>query len=92
MAAAHLPQMTIAGTQLGDDAVAELALVLHQAGEVDLAHYVGHAIDNGRDVLDLNRRDCDDILRVLDNPPASLVELRGGLLQETMAYQRDELV
>jgi hypothetical protein len=83
--------MTIAGTQLGDAAVAELALVLRRAGEVDLAQYIGHAIDNGRDVLDLNRRDCDDILRVLDDPPVSLVELRGGLLQEAMAYRREEL-
>ena len=67
MAAAHLPQMIIAGTLLTDAAVAELALVLHRAGEPDLGQYVGRAIDNGRDVLDLNRRDCEDILRVLGN-------------------------
>ena len=83
--------MIIAGTLLTDAAVAELALVLHRAGEPDLGQYVGRAIDNGRDVLDLNRRDCEDILRVLGNHPASLAELRGGLLQETMAYRREEL-
>jgi hypothetical protein len=74
--------MRVAGVDIPASTVAKLALVLHRAGEDALAMRVGRAVDNQRQAVDLNRRECGDILRVLEDAPDGLTPLREALLQK----------
>jgi hypothetical protein len=77
--------MIVAGVDVPASAVAELALRLHQAGELDLAQHVGRAVDNNRAALGLDPRDVPVALSALEDCPDALVQLRGALLHQHAA-------
>jgi hypothetical protein len=74
--------MQLAGVSVPDRLVLELAGMLRDAGFLDTADLLEHAYDSGRRVVALSIPAREAILRVLDDPPDGLEELRGLLLQE----------
>ena len=79
--------MRIAGVPVSDSAAAELALLVHQAGDPGLAMQLGLAIDHGRDFTP-GRRDCEALARLLaERCPERLVELRGRLVESSSEVQ-----
>jgi hypothetical protein len=70
--------MKVAGTETSAGAAARLALRLHQAGELGLAHRVGIAVDTGHDV-GLNKLDRTIVVRVLADWPGEMAEIRNAL-------------
>ena len=80
--------MKVAGIEMPASAVAELALLLHRAGESSLAQHVGRAVDNNRAEIGLHAGERETILRILDDPPVALKELHASLLQEHATWRR----
>jgi hypothetical protein len=54
----------VEGVAMPRSAIAELALRLHQAGEIGLANHLGRAIDRHLDDIDLSQRDLEKIRSV----------------------------
>lgn len=80
--------MRVAGVDLPAGAVARLALCLRDAGEMDLSHRVGVAVDANRGELPLDTRERAAALRAIDTCPAALVELRVALVLDEVARRR----
>jgi hypothetical protein len=64
----------VVGVAIPDKAIADLALLLRQAGNSTLAVYVGQTWDRCRPEMPLNDRDCAEILNALE--PAAPAELQ----------------
>ena len=73
--------VTIAGLEIASAAVAQLALLLHNAGHLSLAEHVGKAVDTNRRSFRFGYHELPTVLSVLQAPPESLAALRGALLQ-----------
>ena len=70
----------VAGITVRDSAIAELALLLSQAGNSTLAGYVGQTWDRCKPDMHLSERDCADILTALEPaPPAEFQRLHEAL-------------
>jgi hypothetical protein len=82
----------LAGLSVREGSVAALAELLLAAGFEDTGDTLLVALDAEQDLVALSIADREAILRVLDNPPESLAELRGVLLAEHEARKRDGLV
>ena len=80
--------MRLAGVELRDSVVAELACRLHEEGEPALAFHLGHAIDHLHDDFALSTRDRDALLRVLTDCPEDLADLRATLLADHIGRGR----
>ncbi|MBA3382405.1 MAG: hypothetical protein H0T97_11190 [Actinobacteria bacterium] len=74
--------MQLVGVPIRDDDVRELVDALWVGGFEDVAHKLEHAIAMETKVLALTIPDREGILRVLDDPPETVAELRGVLVQE----------
>lgn len=74
--------MFIAGVSLSAGSAAFLALLLSRAGHSSLAQRIGIAVDRDVGHFALMPGDMTKLLDVLDDPPASLAELRSALLRE----------
>jgi hypothetical protein len=71
----------VAGIEVSATGVADLALRLHRAGQETLGVHVGLAWDRCYEDVQLDERDCVDILAVLDgDAPEHLADLRAALL------------
>ena len=75
-----------------DEDVAALAEVLLEAGFEDTGDALLVALDAEQDLVALSIADREAILRVLDNPPVGLDELRRVLLAEREARGPQGLV
>jgi hypothetical protein len=69
--------MTVAGVEVAAASIAELALLLHRAGHLNLAEHVGIAVDTNQGPEDVRLA-----LSVLPGAAAGLGRLRGALLWE----------
>ena len=77
--------MRLYGIPIQDDDLRRLIFRLVRFGhakDVDLASRIGWGITSETALLALSAQERDAILRVLDNPPAGLVELRGVLARD----------
>jgi hypothetical protein len=81
----------LAGLSVPEQNVADLARLLLDAGLDDTADALLTALDAEQDLAALSIADREAILRVLDDPPAALAELRGVLLAEHEGRARDGL-
>ena len=81
--------MFLAGVNLSNDALLELARLVN--GE-ELADRLEETYGSGVHVLGLTNVERETILRALDDPPDSLVDLRAALIREHVARVRDGLV
>jgi hypothetical protein len=71
----------VAGVAVSATGVADLALCLHRAGHQSLGSHVGLTWDRCYEEVELDERDCADILAVLDgDAPEHLTDLRAALL------------
>jgi uncharacterized protein (DUF1778 family) len=66
--------------------------MLDDSGFVDTAEALVVALEAKQALVALSIADREAILRVLDDPPAALAELRSALLAEHRARLRDGLV
>jgi hypothetical protein len=82
----------LAGIPVRDQDVLELARLLRDAGFAETAEKLERAWDLEVKVLALTVPDREAIIRVLDDPPEGLAELRGVLLAEHEGRVRDGLV
>jgi hypothetical protein len=73
--------LILAGVPVDDRLVLELARRLHDAG-LDTAETLEDAYDGERRVVALTIAEREAILRVLEDCPKELAELRGILLRE----------
>lgn len=79
----------VAGIEVPDAIIPELALRLHRAGQIALATHVGRAWDRGYEEVTLDTRDCREILRVLDGEDAAhLTDLREALIARARGPER----
>jgi hypothetical protein len=70
----------LAGVSVREEDVADLARLLFAAGLEDTGDALLVALDAEQDLVALSIADREAILRVLDDPPIGLAELRGVLL------------
>ena len=91
MANGHLGVMIIAGVEVTAATVAQLALLLHNAGHISLAEHVGRAVDTNKRAFRFGYHELPTVLNVLQAPPDSLAELRGALLQVHAGRTRELL-
>ncbi len=82
----------LAGISVADKDVLELARLLRSAGFEDIGERLEGGWDAETKVLALTVRERESILRVLDDPPAGLAELRGVLLRKHEWRRRVGLV
>ena len=82
----------VAGVSVRDEDVLDLVQRLLEAGFEDTADALAVALDAGQRLVALTVQDREAILRVLDEPPIGLAELRGVLLREHGRRVRDGLV
>jgi hypothetical protein len=82
----------LAGVSVLDENVAALARLLYAAGLEDTGDALLTALDAEQDLVALSVADREAILRMLDDPPIGLAELRGVLLSEHEWRDRDGLV
>ena len=82
----------VAGVSVRDEDVLDLFQRLLEAGFEDTADALAIALDAGQRLVALTVQDREAILRVLDEPPIGLAELRGVLLREHEGRVRDGLV
>jgi hypothetical protein len=78
----------LAGIEVSDSAAAELACRLQEHGEQALALHIGHAIDHLHDHVVLTARDREALLRVLNECPPRLQDLRATLLADDLGRVR----
>ncbi len=83
--------MMLAGTPVRDADVLELARLLREVAFEPVAEKLEKGYDAETKVLALTIEDRERILRVLDDPPAGLAELRGVLLVEHEWRRREGL-
>ena len=83
--------MWLAGIPVADKAVLQLAASLREAELVDTAERLEHACDREARIVALDVPDREAILRVLEECPDELLELRATLLQERVWLQREVL-
>ena len=76
--------MWLAGIPVADRAVLRLAASLRQAELVDTAERLERAYDREARIVALDITDREAILRVLEECPEGLLELRATLLQEAV--------
>ena len=76
--------MELAGIAVSDGAAAELAVRLQAGQETRLAFRLGDAIDRLHESFPLTIRDREAVLRVLDDCPDDLLDLRAALVQEAV--------
>jgi hypothetical protein len=81
--------ITLAGIPVRRELVGWLAAQLEDDPAGDRLR---SALDNDTRILGLEVAERETILRVLEDPPAGLEELRGVLLEEHVARKRDGLV
>ena len=84
--------MRLAGASVREENVAVLAEFLFAAGFEETGDALLVALDAQQDLVALSIADREAILRVLDDPPDGLVELRGVLLREHEWRVREGLV
>ena len=84
--------MRLAGVSVREENVAALARLLYAAGFEETGDALLVALDAEQDLVALSVADREAILRVLDDPPIGLAELRGVLLAEHEGRDRDGLV
>ena len=82
----------VAGVSVRDEDVLDLFQRLLEAGFEDTADALAVAQDAGQRLVALTVQDREAILRVVDEPPIGLAELRGVLLREHEGRVRDGLV
>jgi hypothetical protein len=82
--------MMLAGILLSERAVEELAFLLLDADEIDLALRLAHALERKVLTVALSEEDRMAILSAIIHGPSGLTELRGVLL-EKWQHQRGEL-
>ena len=83
--------MWLAGIPVADKAVLDLAASLREAELVDTAERLERAYDREARIVALDIPDREAILRVLEECPEGLLELRATLLQEHVWLQREGL-
>ena len=83
--------MWLAGIPVADRAVLQLAASLREAELVDTAERLEPAYDREARIVALDIPDREAILRVLEDCPEGLLELRATLLQEHVWRQRERL-
>ncbi len=81
--------MWLAGIPVADKTVLWLAASLREAELVDTAERLEYAYDREARTVALDVPDREAILRVLEECPEGLVELRATLLQEHVWRQRE---
>ena len=81
--------MWLAGIPVADKTVLWLAASLREAELVDTAERLEYAYDHEARTVALDVPDREAILRVLEECPEGLVELRATLLQEQVWRQRE---
>jgi hypothetical protein len=81
--------MRLAGLDITDDALLDLVVRLRRAGNDHLADTIVGALMTQQSEVALIPPDRVAILKVLDDPPEVLVELRGVLLSQH-EWLRDE--
>ena len=74
--------MMVAGIQVQDEEMLELARLLDDAGFDDTAEALVVALEAEEALVALSIQDREAILGALDDPPDALSELRGVLLTE----------
>ena len=79
------------GSSVADSAVLHLAASLRDAELVDAAETLGGAYDREARIVALDITDREAILRVLEECPEELLELRATLLQERVWRRREGL-
>ena len=84
--------MRLAGVFVSEGDVAELARLLYAAGFEDTGDALFIALDAEQALVAPSIADREAILRVLDDPPIGLAELRGVLLAEHEGRVREGLV
>ena len=84
--------MWLAGIPVADKTVLQLATTRREAELVDTAERLEHAYDREARIVALDVPDREAILRVLEECPEGLLELRATLLQERVWLQREGLV
>jgi hypothetical protein len=84
--------MYVAGLRVRDEDVLDLARLLHDADFDDTAEALVVALETEQGIVGLSIEDREAILRALDDPPASLEQLRGVLLSELEWRVREGLV
>ena len=82
-------RMWLAGIPVADRAVLQLAASLREAELVDTAERLERAYDREARIVALDIPDREAILRVLEDCPEELAELRATLLQEHVWRQRE---
>ncbi len=87
-----LGPMMLAGIPVADKDVLELARLLRGVEFEEVAARLEGAWDAETKVVALTVGERESILRVLDDPPAGLAELRGVLLREAEWRVREGLV
>ena len=83
--------MWLAGIPVADKTVLWLAASLREAELVDTAERLERAYDREARIVALDVPDREAILRVLEECPDELLELRATLLQERVWLQREGL-
>jgi hypothetical protein len=82
----------LAGVSVREENVAALAALLYAAGFEDTGVALLVALDAEQALVALSIADREAILRVLDDPPTGLAELRGVLVADHEGPVRDGLV
>ena len=83
--------MLLAGVQIRDALVLELAILLRRREFADTADTLEGAVAALQTVVALTISDRVAILNVLDSPPAGLEDLRATLLAEHVGRERDDV-
>ena len=83
--------MWLAGIPVADTAVRHLAASLREAELIFAAERLERAYDREARIVALDIPDREAILRVLEDCPEELAELRATLLQEHVWRQREGL-
>ena len=83
--------MWLAGIPVADKTVFRLADSLREAELVDTAEILERAYDREARIVALDIPDREAILRVLEECPEEMLELRATLLQEHVWRQREGL-
>ena len=87
-----MPAIYLAGLPIPARLVLELARVLRDTELVDTAERFEGAYDRQARIVALEVSDREGILRALEDPPASLEELRAVLLHEHVGRQCEGLI
>jgi hypothetical protein len=84
--------MLLAGVRISEPVAFDLADLLRDGGFDISAEKLDHARASGRSVVALTIPDREAMVRVLDDPPDGLAQLRGVLLREHVWRRRVGLV